>query len=324
MESHYNRSASDWRVVDRKRKAAAMDHPMRDDLLTTRPSRKEFQRNLPPALHLGTMISPERLSKDNYTHVQKTLWEQNAAIQAREKIIAERDEKILEQKDLIAAQDNSIFRNEQDCKAYEQECRNLESRVRGLETQLERARANSDSIAKENMRLKDDQRARESSVKHLRERKHHLETQLEEKNQWMAMGTKALDEKTSEVKRLEGESARLSRLVTERDSTVSKLNEQIMHIGNAPAHEITSVMLEAQASRTLGLVNGLKEDVAREQSKAKGLETQIESMNGVIRTQNQAKVDQQREVEGLKRALSKQESIAEAVTQRAKDAKEVT
>ena len=174
------------------------------------------------------------------------------------------------------------------------------------------------------MRLKDDQRARESSVKHLRERKHHLETQLEEKNQWMAMGTKALDEKTSEVKRLEGESARLSRLVTERDSTVSKLNEQIMHIGNAPAHEITSVMLEAQASRTLGLVNGLKEDVAREQSKAKGLETQIERMNGVIRTQNQAKVDQQREVEGLKRALSKQESIAEAATQRAKDAKEVT
>lgn len=281
----------------RKRKAAAMEPSERGryDRFEPEPQQKQ---HFTPNLDLGAMLYPDRISKENYRKIQLRLKDQDKKIHGLVKDLNAREQTLTDRGQEISKRCGQIA--------------TLKQRVGDLE--------------RENARLDDDRQrltAGENSLKQLRERREYLQSQLKEKDDLLAVGTKVLSDKADLVKRLEEENVHLRQTVTERDATVSKMSEQIWKVTAASADERTHIALEAQAETTLGMVQGLKQDVKTRDEKVKGLEGQVEKMNRVIKNQNQAKADLQREVEGMKRELAKQREAAENSKKRAREATEV-
>lgn len=315
------------KLPDRKRKAAVMDQEGRSTYDHYAPNgQRQRQPKHPRHMDLSAMLYPDRISPENYHRIKEVLTDQRTTISTQQRKISDHEETIADQEAFIEYQRQGIAKgkraletcNRLSLDRYSQVC-NLRKDVE----QLERTQDSANAFGPESLKPKPDQRKHVGDAenhKRLRARKYELEAELEENKQWMAVGTKALHENTAKVKKFEAENARLNQILIEKEDANSKLNEQLLEITNAPPYEATSTALEVQASRTLGLVNGLKADVAREQAKVKSMEAQVERSNGTARSQAQAKVELQRQVEDLKRSLSKQESNTAVATRQAKEA----
>lgn len=285
---------------NRKRKAAAMQSPERGRYDRYEPPQFQPQEKhyYPASLDLGAMLYPDRITKDKYHKVQTVLKDQDKRIKALIK----------------------------DLDAREQMCAD-----RGRETskrcnQINSLKQRAESLERENDRLREEKRrsaaASENSWKQLREKKEYLQGQLKEKDEFLTAGGKVVKDQAEKLQRLESENVRLRQTVTERDTMVSKLNEQIWKVTSASPDEQTQIRLEVQAQTTLNMVNGLKRDVSTRDERIEELERQIGEKDRVRRGEIQAKTDLQREVEGVKRELARQREVAEAATTRAKEARE--
>lgn len=282
---------------NRKRKADALGSPGRWYDGHGRASYKKPYSS--SSLDLGAMLHPDGISQRNYKKIQGVLFDQDRKIQNLNREVAVGNKEI---------------------KLHCDEISSLHKRIQSLERENERLREEKDRHAA----------ASKNTMKQMREKRESLQNLVKEKDDFLAMGTKAVKDKTETARRLEDENARLRQTVTDRDTMVTKLNEQLWKVTCAPLDERTDALLQTQAANTLSMVNGLKADVQCRDERIRDLEGQVKDfdgrvvrMNGVIRGSNQVRADSQREVEGVKRELKKQREVAESAAKRATHAREV-
>ena len=243
-------------------------------------------------LDLGSMLRGDHINPSNYRKIQQLLKEQDRKIQALSKDVDDGEATLRER-------GREIF----------QRC----NQVGALKQRVE-------SLEEENARLKSE---KVSGVKSLREKNEQLQQKLREKEDFMGMAKEGVKDIGKEKGRLEEENLRLRQTISERDATVSKLNDRVWKVTSASHDGLTSAALEAQAEQMLNTVTGLKNDVAVRDAKIQKYDVVVERMNGVIREANLAKSGLQREVEDLKRELVKQREVAEKATERAREKGEV-
>lgn len=273
----------------RKRKAAAMSSSDRNyDRHERGPAPSKKVHFSPANSDLSVLLRGENISRGAFTRIQSMLMRQEKQIRELGNMLKECEEEI-------------------DHRAAER--RFVAKRVESLEM--------------ENDRNKSLAAGKDNTLKEIRE-KEDLQKQLKEKDAFLAMATVAVKEKTESAKQVELENARLRKTVTERDTMISKMNEQIWRITSTPEEDSRAhYMLQAQASNTLGMVNGLKADVQCRDERIKDLEMQVGKMTATVKAGNQAKADLQRDVDNVKRELKKQVDIAEKATTRATEATQV-
>lgn len=289
----------------RKRRASVMATPdRRYDRYDTHahsppPQKRKQQHTYSPNLDLGGMLYPDRISNQKFRTIQDTLKDQGRRIQELIKDASAREETLSDRGKEISK-----------CRA---QIESLDKQVGHLDLQ--------------NRRLKDDKQRQEKAAEHTlkqhREVKEKLQSLVKEKDGYLGIGTKAVKEKTELAKRVESENVLLRSTITERDGTISKLNEQIWRLAKSSGEELTHERLEAQATMTLGMMNGLRDDVRAKDMTITELETQVEEMSVVLKEGYAAKVALQREVENGKREVARQKEIAERATKRAQRAREV-
>ena len=93
---------------------------------------------------------------------------------------------------------------------------------------------------------------------------------LENQEDLLNAGRKCLTAKNEECERLGEENKQLRATVSERDSTISSVYDQVMRSAMASGDEMTQMALQAQAERTLSMVKGLQKDVAERDTEIKG------------------------------------------------------
>ena len=280
----------------RKRKAAAMG-PQENRQYDRYEPQDHKKQYVPRNTDLGRLLNGQSLSRGVYTKIQTTLKDQEKTIQTQSKDLHELEQTLKER--------------DRDLHDHSERIQYFKERIAELDQQMDRLRTEKQRSG-----------GLENSLRQLRERRDELQVKLKERDDLIAMGTKGIENLGEDKRRLEAENSRLRQTVTERDTTVSKLNEQIWKVTMAPADDHTKIVLEAQAERTLGMINDLKSGTKVRDDRIVNLEGQVTKMNAVIKGQNQTKADLQREVEGLKRELAKQKEVAEGASQREKGVRE--
>lgn len=280
----------------RKRKADAMGSPggRRFDRYDSAAPVKHPQSNV----SLGALLFPDRLPPDKFHKIQSVLNRQ--------------DKKIKELNGDIEAGEEVLRYRSQQITQRNEEIGSLERRI--------------SSLKEENEGLREDKKrlsAGQASARQLRDSKNSLQQQVKERDEMLDLGSKIAKDMTNERDRLKEENARLHQTVSERDATVSKLNERVWKITSANADEHTAVALEVQAEQTLGLVNGLKKDVVLREQQIEQSSRQQQEAKAIIAQRDKANVQLQREVEGVKRELAKQKDAAEAASKLAAERGEV-
>ncbi|KAF7195988.1 hypothetical protein HII31_02614 [Pseudocercospora fuligena] len=101
----------------------------------------------------------------------------------------------------------------------------------------------------------------------LRDEKRDLEEFIETQNQLIEIGTSALRDQRMKVGRLEEENVGLKTRNEELETEIGNLQDIVAQMETAEGEELVGLALEAQAQRTLNMVQGLQREVAEKDSR---------------------------------------------------------
>ena len=194
-----------------------------------------------PNLSLGPMLYPTRIPEHKYDAIQKVIWDQDKTIVERGKVISHREKLIHELKEqlAVAVENNEHYRE-----------------------RLVQRRGHIDD-RKERLQMAKSMHDPQAAARELRERKQYYEEYIEDQSQFMGLGRKVLAEKTEQATRLTAEVHQLQTLIGARDAAISALHDKIQCLAMASADELAAIAIESQAERTLGMVDGLQEEIAQ-------------------------------------------------------------
>lgn len=146
-------------------------------------------------------------------------------------------------------------------------------------------------------------------IRELREENEELKEKTGRQDSFLKFNTKAHEDKRLEMERSSKQLASLREMVDAKDRTISNMNMRLHAMVNASGEEATQHALEAQAQRTLGMVQGLQANVADQDSKIDELQRLLAERDATIQAQDQ-KVKYVEEME--KRVQSAEKHAAEA------------
>ncbi|KXT11253.1 hypothetical protein AC579_7002 [Pseudocercospora musae] len=142
----------------------------------------------------------------------------------------------------------------------------------------------------------------------LREEKSDLEEFIETQSQLIDIGTSALRDQRMKVGRLEGEVRELRSKNSELETEVGSLQDIVDQLGEADGEELVGLALEAQARRTLNMVQGLQREVAEKDARegrrvgeVASLEMQVLEKGRRATAAEQKQLEQARFIEELKK-----------------------
>lgn len=272
----------------------------RDSVLTTSREGARSPTPEPPAkrrrpnVDLGAMLKPAQIPPDKYYAIQSVLFEQD-------KIMSERGDEIRDR----CIQIHNLKKDLDDANARidrdQERLKKKANQIAGLEKQLVKAKGVQNGAADE-----------------LRKRKRYFEEVTDDQEDLINVGRKILTEKTQEASRLTEENKQLRATISDRDGTISSLNNQVLRISMASGDEMATMAIESQAQRTLSMVRGLQKniaerDIAIEDYKAKNdalnaANSQFKGENAELKNKN---ADSEKALKAVEKRAAESKAILE-------------
>ncbi|KAF2212588.1 hypothetical protein CERZMDRAFT_97086 [Cercospora zeae-maydis SCOH1-5] len=201
---------------------------------------------------------------------------------------------------------------------HKQELTRLNHSQKRSKDELERAAIKAKADNREIRKLREQADENGQEIRRLR---HHLATQapatdehVKFQDSLINFGTKAVQEQRLRAEAAEQEVSRLKALSADLESSRAILQDQVGHFElamHASADDFTRSALEAQAQRSVYMVRGYQNDVAREQNAVEKLRRTVSARDSALRESERKSKEQALELEEAKKQLAAYERRAE-------------